>query len=194
MKKVVFATSNQDKAKELKEILFDYEILTLKDIDYNEEIEEDGQTFEENALIKARAAFAASGIISIADDSGLCVDYLDGNPGIYSARYSGGDYMDNNIKLLGELKEVKEADRTAQFACAAALCAASGEEAVLALVPGKIGFELKGEGGFGYDPLFIEDSTGKTYAEMTADEKNALSHRKRAFEKLKPILDKYFEE
>ena len=107
MKKVVFATSNQDKAKELKDILFDYEILTLKDIDYNEEIEEDGQTFEENALIKARAAYKASGIVSIADDSGLCVDYLDGAPGIYSARYSGGYYMDNNIKLLEELKDVK---------------------------------------------------------------------------------------
>lgn len=193
-KRIVFATSNQDKAKELKEILFDYEILTLKDIGYNDEIEEDGTTFEENALIKARAAFKSCGIVSIADDSGLCVDALDGAPGIYSARYSGGDYTDNNIKLLSELSEVIEENRTAHFACAAALCADGCEQAVTAYVHGKIGFELKGNSGFGYDPLFIEDTTGKTYAEMTADEKNALSHRKRAFEKLKPILDKYFEE
>lgn len=193
-KKIVFATSNQDKARELKEILFDYEILTLKDIGYNDEIEENGTTFEENALIKARAAFKSCGIVSIADDSGLCVDALDGAPGIYSARYSGGDYTDNNIKLLGELSEVSEEKRTAHFACAAALCTGECEQAVTAYVHGKIGFELKGDSGFGYDPLFIEDTTGKTYAEMTADEKNALSHRKRAFEKLKPILDKYFEE
>lgn len=193
-KRIVFATSNQDKAKELKEILFDYEILTLKDIGYNDEIEEDGTTFEENALIKARAAFKSCGIVSIADDSGLCVDALDGAPGIYSARYSGGDYTDNNIKLLSELSEVIKENRTAHFACAAALCLDGCEQAVIAYVHGKIGFELKGNSGFGYDPLFIEDTTGKTYAEMTADEKNALSHRKRAFEKLKPILDKYFEE
>lgn len=194
MKKVVFATSNQDKAKELKEILYDYEILTLKDINYNEEIDENGETFEENARIKARAAYDASGIISIADDSGLCVDCLDGAPGVYSARYSGGDYTDNNIKLLKELADVPASDRTARFACSAAMCAGKEEKAVIAYVEGKIGFELKGDCGFGYDPLFIENITGKTYAQMSAEEKNKLSHRKLAFEKLKPILDKYFEE
>lgn len=198
MKKIVFATSNKDKAKELKEIFTDYDILTLDDIGFEGEIVEDGATFEENALIKAKAAFEACGLPCVADDSGLCVDALNGAPGIYSARYSGGGYLDNCLKLMQEMKDVPEEKRGAQFVSAAALYAKKGDEIISAFtlgkVPGKIGFEMKGEGGFGYDPLFIENSTMLTYAEMTKEEKNSLSHRKLAFEALKPEVEKLFEE
>lgn len=198
MKKIVFATSNKDKAKELKEIFTDYEILTLHDIGFKGEIEENGASFEENALIKAKAAFEACRLPCVADDSGLCVDALNGAPGIYSARYSGGGYLDNCLKLMREMKAVPQEERGARFVSAAALYAERGEKIIrasrLGTVYGKIGFEMKGEGGFGYDPLFIEASTMRTYAEMSKDEKNSLSHRRLAFEALKPEVDRLFEE
>ncbi len=198
MKRIVFATSNKDKAGELKEIFTDYEILTLDDIGFEGEIAENGATFEENALIKAKAAFEACGLPCVADDSGLCVDALNGAPGIYSARYSGGGYLDNCLKLMQEMKDVPEEKRGAQFVSAAALYARKGDETVsvstLGKVPGRIGFAMKGDGGFGYDPLFIESSTSLTYAEMSKEEKNSLSHRKLAFEALKPAVEELFKE
>ncbi len=193
MKKLVFATGNMDKARELGEIFSDYEILTLKDINFKGEIEENGESFEENALIKAKAAYEASGMWAIADDSGLCVDALGGRPGIYSARYSGGGYLDNCQKLMEEMKDVPGPQRGANFACAAALYGMKDGEIVkkviIARVEGEIAFEMTGEGGFGFDPLFIEKKTGKTYAEMSEEEKNSLSHRKLAFEGLKKWVE-----
>lgn len=194
-KTVLLATQNAHKASEMKEILPDYEILTLKDISFEDDIEENGDSFEANALIKARAAHARSGLVCIADDSGLCVDSLGGRPGIYSARYSGGSFHDNNVKLLAELKEVPKERRTAQFVCSAACVYPNGRESVhTAKVAGHITEHLEGEEGFGYDPVFFCDEKNKTYANMSADEKNSVSHRKRAFEMLKCELDKYFED
>ncbi|MBR4396177.1 MAG: RdgB/HAM1 family non-canonical purine NTP pyrophosphatase [Eubacteriaceae bacterium] len=190
MKKIVFATHNDDKAKELKEILSEYEILTLKDIDFPGEIEENGETIEENALIKARAAYEFSGMTSVADDTGLFVDALGGRPGVYSSRYSGGGYEDNVNKLLGELEGVPSEKRGASFRCSAAMVSARGEASVTAEVPGTITDKSSGTGGFGYDPVFRESSTGLTYAEMDAEEKNSLSHRKKAFEMLKSYIEK----
>ena len=193
-RKILLATGNRDKAKELKAILRDYEILTLKDIDFDEDIAEDGLTFEENALIKARAAHKACALVCIADDSGLCVDHLDGGPGIYSARFSGGDYHDNNVKLLEVMKDVPYEKRTAQFVCSAAVVFPDGrEDVVRAEVRGHILFDFAGEGGFGYDPLFFCDKAGKSYSVMSSEEKNSLSHRKIAFERLRPMIEEYFE-
>ncbi|MCR4722681.1 MAG: RdgB/HAM1 family non-canonical purine NTP pyrophosphatase [Eubacteriales bacterium] len=190
MKKIVFATHNNDKAKELKEILSEYEILTLKDIGFPGEIEENGETIEENALIKARAAYEFSGMVSVADDTGLFVDALGGRPGVYSSRYSGGSYEDNVNKLLGEMEGVPAEKRGAAFRCSAAMVSARGEVSVTAEVPGTITYKALGMGGFGYDPVFRESSTGLTYAEMDAEEKNSLSHRKKAFEMLKSYIEK----
>ena len=190
MKKIVFATHNNDKAKELKEILSEYEILTLKDIGFPGEIEENGETIEENALIKARAAYEFSGMVSVADDTGLFVDALGGRPGVYSSRYSGGSYEDNVNKLLGEMEGVPAEKRGAAFRSSAAMVSARGEVSITAEVQGTITDKALGMGGFGYDPVFRESSTGLTYAEMDAEEKNSLSHRKKAFEMLKSYIEK----
>lgn len=192
---IILATANQHKAEELKRILSDYEIKTLNDIDFNEEIIEDGDTFEENALIKARFIHKITCQTVIADDSGLCIEYLKGQPGIYSARYAGEQKndQDNNQKLLDELKDVKEENRKAAFVSAAAVVFSDGSQYVTrGEVQGSIGFEGVGENGFGYDPLFICDENNRTYAQMDMEEKNVISHRRRAFEKLKPIIDTYF--
>ncbi len=194
-KEVILATSNFHKAEELKRILYDYEIKTLTDIDFEGDIIEDGETFEENALIKARYIHKITGQTVIADDSGLCVHFLNGRPGIYSARYAGEHKSDkdNNLKLLNELKNVKGEDRKAAFVSAAAVVFSDGSQYVTrGEVHGSVGFEEIGNGGFGYDPLFICDENNRTYAQMDAEEKNIISHRKRAFEKLKPIIDTYF--
>lgn len=196
-KEIILATSNRHKAEELKRILNDYEIKTLTDIEYEEDIIEDGDTFEENALIKARAIHTVTNQTVIADDSGLCVQYLKGQPGIYSARYAGEHKSDkdNNQKLLNELKNVKGEDRKATFISAAAVVFSDGSQYVTrGEVQGSIGFEELGSGGFGYDPLFICDENNRTYAQMDAEEKDIISHRKRAFVKLKPIIDTYFSE
>lgn len=191
--KILFATGNRDKADELRAILTDYEIVIPADIGLNGDVEENGTSFEENALIKARAAHKGCALVCVADDSGVCVDALDGAPGIYSARYSGGDYLDNNVKLLAALKGLPWEKRTAQFVSAAAAVFPDGREAAVSgIVPGHICEKADGEGGFGYDPLFWCDEAGKTYAAMTTAEKNMLSHRKLAFEKLKPVLAAYF--
>lgn len=179
--KMVLASRNHHKICELEALLSAYvdgiEILSLDEVGITGEIEEDGTTFEENALIKARAA-AASGYIGLGDDSGLAVRALGGAPGIYSARYAGehGNTEENNALLLKNMEGVT--DRYAEFVCVIACVLPSGEEFfVRGSAPGEILSEYHGQGGFGYDPLFLDPKMGKTFAEMSAEEKNAVSHR-----------------
>lgn len=185
---LVFASNNAGKIREVAKILNEcfleenVEILSLKDINFFEDIVEDGTTFEENALIKART-IARLGYLCIADDSGLEVDALDGAPGIYSARYSGGHGNDkeNNLLVLKNLESVPDEKRTARFTCAIACVTPDGEEfTVRASCEGRILHGEEGEGGFGYDPLFYVEEYGKTLASVTPEEKNAISHRGKA--------------
>ncbi len=195
MIQLIFATGNENKLRELREIFADFEILSLKDIDFTEDIEENGSSFAENALIKARAVHQKTGRTVIADDSGLCVEALGGEPGVYSARYAGkhGGDAANNLKLIEKLKSVEKKDRKAFFDCAAAVVFEDGTEGYrLGRVAGQIAFEPRGEGGFGYDPYFIVDGTDKTYSQMNDMEKNEISHRKLAFGALKPIVEEYY--
>ena len=196
MRTILLATGNQDKAKELKAILGqDFEVLTMKDFGIDIEIIEDGLTYEENALIKVRALkpyAQGKDVIIMGDDSGLSVDCLNGDPGIYSARYAGENvtYADNNEKLLKEMTGVPEERRGASFITAIAMIFPDGRELTCeGLVRGKIALDYCGEGGFGYDPLFIHEASGRCYGEMTKDEKNRLSHRAVALEKARTILN-----
>ena len=191
--KAVLASHNKHKITELQTLIRkyipDFELLSLSDVDLNDEIVEDGDSFEANALIKARYA-ARSGHIGIGDDSGLCVDALGGAPGIYSARYAGEDGNDakNNEKILRDLDGVS--DRRARFVCTIACVFPNGDEpiTVTGYAEGEMLTEAKGEGGFGYDPLFYSTEGKKTFSEMTADEKNAVSHRGRAIAKFADAL------
>lgn len=183
-KVIVVATGNAHKVVEIEKILsakLTAEFKTLKEMGVLKEPEETGTTFKENALIKARAAHEATGLAAIADDSGLIVDALDGAPGVYSARYAGehGNDKANNDKLLRELADVPDEERTARFASVVAYITADGKELCgEGFCEGMIGRTEKGDGGFGYDPLFLPKATpGKTMAELTMDEKNAISHR-----------------
>ena len=180
MKKLIVASNNKGKIAEIKQILTDYEVLSLKDCGIDIDVEENGVTFEENALIKAKAIFEITKCPTIADDSGLMVDALGGEPGVYSARYAGEGHDDkaNNAKLLANLKG--KADRNAQFVSAIAYC--DGERTLMGHgeVKGKILEEAQGEGGFGYDPLFYSFELGKGFGVATAQEKNSVSHRSRA--------------
>lgn len=185
MEKLIVASNNKGKIKEIKEILKDvYEIVPMGEVGFNEEIEENGSTFFENALIKAKAVSEALGVNALADDSGLCVDALGGAPGIYSARFSGvhGDDAANRKKLLNELKDLKNPDeRKARFVSSVVLYKRDGEVVSgIGETHGIIGFEEEGENGFGYDSLFVSDDLGKSFGVATAEEKNAVSHRKRA--------------
>lgn len=195
MKTILLATANQDKAKELKAMLGDdFEVLTMKDFGIDLEIIEDGLTYEENALIKVRALVPyvqGKDVIIMGDDSGLSVDCLNGAPGIYSARYAGENvtYADNNRKLLEEMAEVPEEKRGAAFITAIAMILPDGHEVTCeGLVRGKIAFDYCGEGGFGYDPLFIHEASGRCYGDMTKDEKNKLSHRAAAVAKARGLI------
>lgn len=183
---IVLASNNKHKIVELwdfmKKYYPDIRVLSLKDIGFSGEIVEDGATFEENALIKART-IAALGHIAVADDSGLMVDALDGEPGIYSARYAGEPSNDenNNKKLLEKMKDIESERRTAKFVSVIA-CAFPDGKTIMARgeCPGRVIFEYRGCGGFGYDPLFLYEEYGKTFAEMNAEEKNKISHRARS--------------
>ena len=191
-KTIVVATGNAHKLTEIRDILGkvlpDVEFVSLAQLGDFDDPEETGTTFEANALIKAEAAVAETGFSAIADDSGLVVDALDGEPGVYSARYAGvhGDDAANNAKLLRNLENVEDADRTARFMSVVALVRADG--IVLSgegSCEGMIGHELRGDYGFGYDPLFLpNDTPGKTMAELTPEEKNAISHRFHALQNL----------
>lgn len=189
MKTVVLATSNKGKIAEFKELLKDFD-LTVKGLDdYPEigEIPEPGETFLENAIIKAQTVANITGLIAVADDSGLEVDALDGRPGVYSARYSGegATPAKNNHKLLEELKGVNEAKRTARFVCV--MVAATPDNIRIQSRgewDGRIAFELSGAEGFGYDPLFFDPELGCVSAEMTRETKNSRSHRGKALRSL----------
>ena len=185
--RLVFASNNAGKIREVAKILNecfeeDVTLLSLKDIGFFDDIVEDGDTFEENALIKARTV-ARLGYLCIADDSGLEVDALGGAPGIYSARYSGGHGNDkeNNLLVLKNLEGVPDEKRTARFTCAIACVTPEGDEfTVKASCEGRILHAEEGNGGFGYDPLFYVEEYKKTLASVTAEEKNAISHRGKA--------------
>ena len=189
--KIIVATSNNNKVKEIKDVLgSSFEIMTMGEAGIDVDIIEDGTTFEENALITVRAIKPyvkdINHTILLADDSGLCVDALDGEPGIFSARYAGLNvtYLDNNKKLLNAMKNVPLSERDAEFICSIALIFPDNEEwTCRGVVHGKIATELTGHDGFGYDPLFIENKSGLTYAQMSLEEKNEISHRAIAIKK-----------
>ena len=187
MKKVIFATGNEGKMKEIREILgdLDIELLSLKDAGIHADIVEDGKTFEENAQIKAKAIRDLTGEIVLADDSGLEIDYLNKEPGIYSARYMGEDtsYHIKNAKLIERLEGVPDEKRTARFVCAIAAAFPDGSvKTVREAMEGRIGYEESGANGFGYDPVFYLPELGMTYAELPSEQKNAISHRARALQ------------
>ncbi|AOY04436.1 non-canonical purine NTP pyrophosphatase [Bacillus subtilis] len=194
MKEAIIATHNPGKVKEFKEILEPrgYDVKSLAEIGFTEEIEETGHTFEENAILKAEVVAKAVNKMVIADDSGLSIDNLGGRPGVYSARYAGEQKDDqaNIEKVLSELKGIEKEQRTARFRCALAV-SIPGEETktVEGHVEGYIAEEPRGEYGFGYDPIFIVKDKDKTMAELTSDEKNKISHRADALKKLSKLLE-----
>jgi XTP/dITP diphosphohydrolase len=184
----------------MKEILkeFDFELLSMTDVNLGDlEIPEEGETFEENSLHKARVVFELTGYASIADDSGLMVEYLNGAPGVHSARYAGEAKQDgdNNAKLLEALRNVPVADRGAKFVTVVTFYMDESNQIVArGEIEGSILEEPRGSGGFGYDPLFYVESYGKTFAELSGSEKNAISHRGRALRALKDKLQRFDEE
>lgn len=199
MKKLILASNNKKKIKELKEILSDIqvEVKSLNDENIDIDVVEDGTTFEENAKKKAKEIYEflknrnEKNFIVLSDDSGLEVDYLNGEPGVYSARYAGGHGEDvkNNEKLLENLNGVPKEKRGAQFVCQIAMFDEYGTyNTVRGEVRGYILEELNGEGGFGYDPLFFYEPFNKSFAQLTSDEKNEVSHRGKALRELKQII------
>ena len=193
-KRIIVATGNAGKMKEFKEVLgdLDADIVSMKEAGIEEDVEENGTTFEENALIKARAiAKKATDAIVLADDSGLEIDYLNKEPGIYSARYLGHDtsYDYKNKVILEKLKDVPKEQRSARFVCALAAVFPNGKEVVKrATIEGEIGYEIAGENGFGYDPIFFVPEYGVTTAELTMEQKNAISPRGKALRMIKEEL------
>jgi XTP/dITP diphosphohydrolase len=189
--RVVLATHNAHKAREFQTILA-LGVSELEIVTYDgPEPVEDGATFAENALIKARAAAAHTGLPALADDSGICVDIMGGAPGIFSARWSGrhGDDHANLQLLLDQLADVPEANRAAHFSCTIALVSSAGESTVEGVWPGRVAREPRGGNGFGYDPIFLPDGEdGASAAEITPERKSAVSHRARAFAAITPLL------
>ena len=195
-KKIIFATGNQDKMREIREIYGDlgYEILSMKEAGIDVDIVEDGETFEENALIKAKAIAACCDAIVFADDSGLEIDYLNKEPGVYSARYMGEDtsYDIKNANLIERLDGVAKEDLTARFVCAIAAVFPDGSHKVVrGTIEGYIGWEPAGTNGFGYDPIFYVDEYGCSTAELSPEEKNKISHRGNALRMMKEELITY---
>ena len=202
MKKIIFATGNKNKVREIHEILsdLDFEIETMKEAGVDVEIEENGTTFEENSMIKAESVYNAlpeelkGKVYVMADDSGLSIDYLNGEPGIYSARYLGEDtsYDVKNKNLIQRLEGVEKEDRTARFVCAiSCICPDGTKKSVRGTIEGYIGWKMAGENGFGYDPIFYVDEYGCSTAEMTAEQKNAISHRGKALRAMREELISY---
>ena len=185
MKKIIFATGNQDKMREIREILadMDVEVVSMKEAGIHADIVENGSTFEENAVIKAKTICELTGEITLADDSGLEIDYLNKEPGIYSARYMGED-TSYHIKNASP-----DEKRTARFVCAVAAAFPDGSvKTVRGIMEGRIGYEEKGENGFGYDPIFYLPEYGCTSAELSGKEKNKISHRGKALRAIKDEL------
>lgn len=192
---VVVATANQGKINEIRDIMqvFGIQVISRDEagVPADLEIAETGDTFEENSMIKAKAIMELTGMPTIADDSGLCVDFLDGAPGVYSSRFSGidGDDEKNNEKLLELMKDAKEEERTGRFVSVVTFVEPSREEITArGTVEGKLAYECRGVNGFGYDPLFIPQGFDKTFGELDPALKNKLSHRAKALENLKKIF------
>lgn len=200
--KIIFATGNEGKMREIRAIMGDMEleICSMKEAGLAPDIEENGTTFEENARIKARtvadvlaAKETTHACVVMADDSGLEIDALNGEPGVYSARYLGEEtpFSEKSADLLRRLKDVPEKERNARFVCAIAAVFPDGETVVTrGVIEGRIGYELRGDNGFGYDPIFYLPEYGRTAAELTDEEKNRISHRSRALEQMKEELKK----
>ncbi len=195
MKKIIFATGNQDKMREIREILKDLDanIVSLKEEGIQLDVEENGMTFEDNAVIKAKAAAKMTDAIVLADDSGLEIDYLNKEPGVYSARYLGEDtsYDVKNQALLDRLSGVPKESRTARFVCAVAAVFPDGEVIVKrGTIEGYIGENPEGENGFGYDPIFYVENYNCSTAALSREQKNAISHRGNALRAMKAELEK----
>ncbi|MDF2941149.1 MAG: hypothetical protein K0S01_7 [Herbinix sp.] len=193
MKRIIFATSNEGKMKEIREILKDLniELLSLKDAGLNPDIEENGLTFEENAIIKAKIVMELTGEIVLADDSGLEVDYMDKAPGVYSARFLGEDtpYSVKNQYIIDKLANAKEEERSARFVCVIACAIPNGEVVTRrATIEGYISKQICGTEGFGYDPIFYVPEYQCTTAEMLSELKNAISHRGKALSAMKQVI------
>ena len=194
MSEIVLASNNKDKVKEVKQILKDYDIVSLKDAGISVDVEENGTTFEENALIKARAIAKLTGKMTMADDSGLEIDYLDKAPGVYSARFMGHDtsYDIKNKALIEKLEGVEGKDRSCRFVCAIAVVFPDGRELVKrGTMEGLLAKEISGDNGFGYDPIVYLPEYGKTSASLSPEEKNKISHRGKALALIKEELKKY---
>ena len=195
MKKLILATRNKGKLKEISALLSDLPIEVVSVLDFPDipEVVEDSATLEENALKKARAVFNVTHLPSLADDSGLEVFALDMKPGVHSARYAGErvTYEDNNRKLLEELKNVPQEQRQARFRCVAAFVADGIEKTTKGICNGRIIDVPRGTGGFGYDPLFVPDGYDKNFAELSLEVKNRISHRAKAFEEMKRFLKEF---
>lgn len=196
MKRIIFATGNEGKMKEVRMILkdLDFEVVSMKEAGVKADIVEDGKTFEENAIIKARTVMKITGEIAIADDSGLEVDYLNKEPGIYSARYLGEDtsYDIKNKEIIQRLEGVEGSDRSARFVCAIAAAFPDGTiETTRATIEGVIGYEQQGENGFGYDPIVYIPEYKATTAQLSPEIKNKISHRGKALELMKKKLAGY---
>ena len=192
--KFVLATNNQGKLKEMAAILGELgvEVVGPKELGISMEVEETGTTFAENAMLKAKAVCAAAGVPAIADDSGLCVDALNGAPGVYSARY-GGEGLDDRGRYMLLLQNLRgQTTRAAHFACAIACAFPNGDELTAeGICPGTIAFAPMGEGGFGYDPVFFVPEFRKTFGQLTAEEKNEISHRGKALASFSEKLETY---
>lgn len=194
MDRIIFATGNEGKLREIKDILSDleYEVVSMKAAGVTADIVEDGTTFEENAIIKVKAIHALTGEMVMADDSGLEVDYLNKEPGVYSARYMGEDtsYHIKNMSLVERLEGVPDEQRTARFVCVIALITKDGQIITTrGDFEGRIGYEEKGENGFGYDPVFYVPEFGCYSAELSPEQKNAISHRGKALRLMKEKLE-----
>lgn len=195
--RLIVASNNNHKIHEIKEILkpFNIDVVSLKEAGLDIEVVEDGKTFEENAYKKAKTIYDITNEAVLADDSGLEVYALDNVPGVYSARFAGEEcnYQKNNEKLLKLLENVDDNDRGARFVCTMILITKEGKVIKsVGTIEGKIAREMKGNNGFGYDPLFIVPHLNKTFAELKEEEKNKISHRGRALENLKKELESYF--
>ena len=196
MKKIIFATTNENKVREVRMMMdgLDVELCTMKEAGVDVDIVEDGTTFEENAIIKAKTIADITGTIVIADDSGLEVDYLDKAPGVYSARYMGEDtpYTVKNNHIIELLKDARGVERSARFVCVIACVMPDGNVITTrGTIEGQIGYEEKGENGFGYDPIFYLPEKGCTTAELSPEDKNEISHRGRALTAMYKKLEGY---
>jgi len=187
MRRLVIATNNEGKVKEIKRLLagYDYEVLSLKDLDINIDVEETGSSFEENSLLKARTIQKLTGGMVVADDSGLEVDFLNGAPGIYSSRFLGTSSEKKQYEgILALLDGIPDEYRNARFRCAASLVTDTDEMIFTGILEGKIALKPKGDNGFGYDPVFFIPEFRKTMAQLDTETKNQISHRGKAFELL----------